>query len=191
MRVTGQAWAAAFIAVLGAAVLELTGSSTPGIGDFYAMLQPVFFGVFFYLTEQTMRNHPGQGLPITALQVWACVAVAFGWTGIDHHGLPDLANLATELSTNWKFDLALGWCGIMSTAVILVLETIALGKLSSSETAVVFSSEPIWAVAFASLFIGETVGQNDVIGGALIIFACLFRVTDLKAAKKKLGIGSK
>ena len=40
-------------------------------------------------------------------QVWACAAVAFGWALVDHSGLPDLAHIATELSTNWQFDAAL------------------------------------------------------------------------------------
>jgi len=193
MKVTAQQWTAAAIAVLGAAVLELTGDATPGIGDLYALLQPIFFGLFFYLTERTANKFPGAGFPITSLQVWACVAVAFGWALVDHSGLPDLAKLGTELTTNFQFDLALMWCGGVATALILVLETIALSKLSSSETAVVFSSEPIWGVLFASILLGETVGSNDIVGGALIISACLLRVTDLNKVKasvqEKLGLG--
>ncbi|KAJ1470572.1 hypothetical protein T484DRAFT_1847393, partial [Baffinella frigidus] len=119
MKVTAQQWTAAAIAVLGAAVLELTGDATPGIGDLYALLQPIFFGLFFYLTERTANKFPGAGFPITStmlrhspgselpITVWACVAVAFGWALVDHSGLPDLAKLGTELTTNFQFDLAL------------------------------------------------------------------------------------
>ena len=67
----------------------------------------------------------------------------------------------------------------MSTALILYLETVALGVLPSSETAVVFSSEPLWGTLFASLLLNEAVTTQTVVGGAMIIGACLLRVVDL------------
>ena len=33
--------------------------------------------------------------------------------------------------------------------------------------------KPLWAALFASLYIGESLGPNDLIGGALLVGACL------------------
>lgn len=88
--------------------------------------------------------------------------------------------------SDFKLDLALLWIGLASTALILVLETIALGVLPSSETAVVFSSEPLWGTLFATLMIHEAVTRDTVVGGALIIGACLLRVADLGSLQQRL-----
>ena len=73
--------------------------------------------------------------------------------------------------------LALAWLGVLSSAAVLVVESVAVGKLSSSETAVVFSTEPLWAAAIGSLFVGEHIGPNTIVGGALVLAACISRVT--------------
>jgi drug/metabolite transporter (DMT)-like permease len=71
---------------------------------------------------------------------------------------------------------ALAWLGVLSSAAVLAVESVAVGKLSSSETAVVFSTEPLWAAAIGSLFIGEHIGLNTIIGGAFVLAACVTRV---------------
>ena len=82
--------------------------------------------------------------------------------------------------------LALAWLGILSSAVVLAVETVAVGKLSSSETAVVFSTEPLWAAAMGSLLLGEQVGANTFVGGALVLSACISRVFSPEELKNLL-----
>jgi len=72
--------------------------------------------------------------------------------------------------------LALAWLGVLSSAAVLAVESVAVGKLSSSETAVVFSTEPLWAAAIGSLFVGEHIGPNTIVGGTLVLAACISRV---------------
>jgi drug/metabolite transporter (DMT)-like permease len=71
---------------------------------------------------------------------------------------------------------ALAWLGVLSSAAVLAAESVAVGKLSSSETAVVFSTEPLWAAAMGSLMLGEQIGANTFVGGALVLAACISRV---------------
>lgn len=78
---------------------------------------------------------------------------------------------------------ALAWLGILSSAAVLAVESIAVGKLSSSETAVVFSTEPLWAAAMGAIFVGEHIGPNTFVGGALVLAACISRV----ASPQELG----
>jgi drug/metabolite transporter (DMT)-like permease len=85
--------------------------------------------------------------------------------------------------------LALAWLGVLSSAAVLVGESVAVAKLSSSETAVVFSTEPLWAAAVGSIFVGEQVGANTLVGGALVLAACFARVATPKEAASWLRSG--
>lgn len=180
-RVGKQGWAACGLAVLGAALLELGGSASPGTGDLWGLLQPVMFGLFFWKTEQTMRRFPDQALPFTTVQVFVCAALGAVWSVLDAGGMPDLGPLFA-MTSSLSFDLSLLWLGLVSTAGVLVLQTLALGTMPSSETAVVFSSEPLWGVAFANMLLGESIGSNTVVGGSLIIAACIVRVLNFDQA---------
>ena len=188
--VSKQAWAAAATAVVGAGVLELGGGVKPQIGDLLALGQPVLFGYFFWKTEQAMARNEGQALQLTTAQVLACVGVALGWVGLQQVGLPhaegkELGDMVSVLAADGKMDLALAWVSLVSTALILYLETVALSVLSSSESAVVFSSEPLWGTLFASLLLSEPITPQTIAGGALIIGACLLRVVDFESLRAR------
>ena len=84
-KVSKQAWAAAVLAVMGAGILELGGGAQPGLGDLFGLVQPIGFGIFFWKTEQAMKRHPDQALPITTAQVYACAAGGLLWTAAQGH----------------------------------------------------------------------------------------------------------
>ena len=75
--------------------------------------------------------------------------------------------------SNMNVAASVVWTGLVTTALTVLLQTTSLGVLSSSETTVLYSTEPIWAAAFANVVLGETVGLNTWVGGALIIAACI------------------
>ena len=78
-KVSAGLVAAVLLSVCGVAVLELTGSSTPSIGDLFALSQPLGFGAGYYLTEKQMRANPGMTLPITAVQTAVVGFCALTW----------------------------------------------------------------------------------------------------------------
>ena len=183
-----QTWFAAALCLLGVGILELydpTGQtemtdifSQVGIGDFYALLQAVGFGTSFVLTEKMMTRVPGQALPITAVQVsvsalismiWAFSEGWIGTSGAESYGLPAMF-LDPSLRTA---ALAVGWTGLITTALNRFIETTALGKMSSAEASVILATEPLWAALFAALWLSEDFGADDYIGGALIVAACM------------------
>jgi drug/metabolite transporter (DMT)-like permease len=53
------------------------------------------------------------------------------------------------------------------------VETSSLGKVASAEASVILATEPLWAALFAALWLSESFGVNDYVGGALIVMACL------------------
>lgn len=60
--------------------------------------------------------------------------------------------------------------------------------MSSSEAAVLLATEPLWAAVFASFLLHETMGVEDIVGGALIIAACLTNTVKPETLQDLLGI---
>jgi len=193
-----QVWLAAALALTGVGVLELGGGGglgAIGAGDVYSVLQAVGFGTSFYITERMMTKEPGQALPITATQCAVAALVSGVWaladgTGASLGGLslsgPDSGWLLDE-ATRSRYALpglllddslrtvcyAALWTGLVTTAANRIAETVALGRLASSEASVLLATEPLWAAGFAAAYIGEALGPMDVAGGALLVGACL------------------
>ena len=84
--------------------------------------------------------------------------------------------------------LAAAFTGFVTTAGNRVGETMALGKLSSSEASVLLATEPLWAALFASFLIGENLSLWDGIGGAVIVLSCVATALDPDWLREKLNI---
>lgn len=61
---------------------------------------------------------------------------------------------------------------MVTTALTIYGENIAMRSLSAAESTVIYSTEPLWGAAFAATFLGETLGWNTFLGAALILTAC-------------------
>lgn len=172
--------AAVVLSVAGVATLELTGDTAPAIGDLFALAQPLGFGVGYYLTEKMMKDNPTMTIPITAVQtavVGACALVWMVGEGAGGGHLIDGSMFAGLLS-NPKVALSLLWTGVMTTALTRLGETKALAGISSSEAAVLMTTEPIWAALWGSVLMGEVVGPTAYIGGGLIMAGCAANIID-------------
>uniref|UniRef100_A0A7S2KY95 EamA domain-containing protein n=1 Tax=Leptocylindrus danicus TaxID=163516 RepID=A0A7S2KY95_9STRA len=209
-----QTWISASLCLIGVGLLELGGDSGFGFGDvgwgdFWSVLQAVGFGTSFFITERMMAKEPTQALPITAVQCAMSAAIASAWSVLDGiqafdglfsfgpHGAWLLdENVASSftlpgLFLNIDFRAVAGaaaFTGFITTAANRVGETIALGKLSSSEASVLLATEPLWAAIFANYLIGEQLGFWDAIGGALIVVACVATALEPEWLREKLGI---
>jgi len=196
-----QTWIAAGLSLTGVGCLELLGDGgglgNLGAGDFWSVMQAVGFGVGFFFTERMMAKRPDQALPITACQVGMTAFWGGLWAFLDgmgylgdfagnqgawlldettrgHYALPGLFLSGFGSDETLRIvAIAAVWTGLITTAGNRVAETTGLGKMSSSEAAVLLATEPLWAAVFASLFVGEVLGPEDIIGGALIVAACL------------------
>lgn len=187
-----QTWLAAFLCMSGVAALELIDSSSDvsstfslaesvsrlGVGDALSLVQALGFGTGVFMSEKMMKNEPDQALQITAGMVTTTAffamlwCLADGWMsqpGWESMGLPGLF-LNPDMRT---VALAVAWTGILSTAANFCIEITALGRVPSSEAAVILATEPLWASLFAALWFNEQFGTSDYIGGFLLISACL------------------
>ena len=208
-----QVWLAAALALLGVGTLELGGGDglgSLGWGDAFSVLQAVGFGTSFFITERMMTREPGMALPITATQCAVAALVSGVWALADGTGasiagvslagpeggwLLDEAKRASYALPGLLLDenvrtvcYAALWTGLITTAANRIAETVALGRLASSEASVLLATEPLWAALFASLYIGESLGAMDAIGGALLVSACLANAVKPQTLTALLGL---
>ncbi|CAB9523861.1 EamA-like transporter family [Seminavis robusta] len=211
-----QTWIAAILCLFGVGVLELGGGGGDGMdamgwGDVWSILQAVGFGTSFYITERMMAKEPSQALPITAMQCAMAAAFSGLWAVADGSGFcgPDgplalfgspYGSWLTEsdqpftlpaLFLNVDFRmvaLAAAFTGFITTAGNRVGETLALGKLSSSEASVLLATEPLWAALFANFLIGEKLSLWDGVGGAIIVASCVATALDPTWLRELLNI---
>lgn len=171
------------LAVVGVAFLELDGSSMGAGealsgGDIASLIQPIAFGLGFWRMESAMNKFPQEAARATAAQLLAVFlgSGAYMWamgTFVDPSTLP-----STDQFVAWMTDPtilgALFWTGVVTTALTIYMETVALKTLSAAETTLIFSTEPLWGTAFAVAVMGETLGMNAVAGAVMILSGCLY-----------------
>ena len=173
MRIPWQSWAAAALALIGVAVLELGDAGIAlSPGDLWAFTQPIGFGVTFWKTGKMMTDFPTETLSITAIQVAVAAATSLVWLGLAGSSA-DAGNLLDALLGSPAALGAVVWTGIVGSALTTTGLTVALGRVSSTEASVLLTTEPLWAALLAFWLLQESVGSNVLSGGALILAACL------------------
>ena len=75
----------AALAAAGVAALELGGSELPGIGDLWAFLQPLFFGLGFWRTERIVKlcKQPGDAQAFTGSMLVVVAVMSIAWMSHD------------------------------------------------------------------------------------------------------------
>eukprot|EP00545_Synedropsis_sp_CCMP1620_P002580 CAMPEP_0119008324 /NCGR_PEP_ID=MMETSP1176-20130426/3611_1 /TAXON_ID=265551 /ORGANISM="Synedropsis recta cf, Strain CCMP1620" /LENGTH=501 /DNA_ID=CAMNT_0006960635 /DNA_START=110 /DNA_END=1615 /DNA_ORIENTATION=+ len=175
------------LAVLGVAVLELGGGADFELtsGDICSLIQPLAFGLGFWKMEKSMRKYPDHANRSTAAQLLAVFGVSGVYASIV--GVPDMDQIMV-----WVHDpmilAALFWTGCITTALTVYMETLALKTLSAAETTLIFSTEPLWGAACASVVVGEQLGIPTAIGGALILGGCVYSNLGLDGIVSSLGL---
>lgn len=185
-------WGAPLLAVLGVGLLELGGASGPTQGDLWALLQAVAFAFGFIGNGRAAVKYPGLCLSITAVQLGVVAASSLAWAVADaslaSHTfvLPDIRPAFASTSNL----IAVAYAGVITTAITVWMENIALTRVSPAELAILLSTEPFWAAAFSAVLLGERMGPQALAGGGLILLACLLdqsKKIDFASAVRKRG----
>ena len=181
-------WGAPLLAVVGVAMLELGSSSTPSSGDIWAMGQPIGFAMGFILNQRAAARFPDLVFSLSAMQLIITAALSAVWaiidTSLSAHMLA-FPHISDAFSTQQNA-MAVVYAGLITTALTVWLENIALAKVSAGELAVLLSTEPFWAAAFSSIILSEHMGTQAMTGGVVILAACLLN----QSKHVKLNSGS-
>jgi drug/metabolite transporter (DMT)-like permease len=175
------------MAVGGVAFLELGGGGigTWSFGDLCSLIQPLAFGIGFWRMERGMRLYPNEASRSTAAQIFAVFMASSLYCGVT-----DTGSINLQQVISWVTDPiilgALVWTGVVTTALTVWMETTALKTLSAAETTLIFSTEPLWGTAFASIIMGEHLGLSAAAGALLIVAGCIFSNLGVDGLKQVL-----
>lgn len=145
-------------------------------GDWFCLAQALFFGIGYWRLESTSSKYPNQAGRITAGQLLAVAAgsLAYVFAGPEH--LPTMHELQGWLTDGFIVKSLL-WTGLISTAMALYLETVALKVVSASELTILMTSISLWGSAFAYVTMGETMAPIGMLGGFMILSGCILSST--------------
>jgi len=173
-----------FMAVSGVGLLELGGPlfsmgsdyvlPTLSSGDYLSFLQPVAFGIGFWRMERAAELYPDETERLTSAQLFAVglASIAYCFSGLGGEVPPTISDFIGWIS-DVQILSALAWTGLVSTAMTIFMETLALKTVTAAEATLILSTEPICGSAWAALFVGEQLGIEAGLGAAMILGGCL------------------
>ncbi len=132
------------------------------LGTGLTLISAALFGLQIVVIEQLWKG--GSPLRLVFFQMaWVAVLSAVACPLL---GAPALAAGAKPIA--W---LTVAVDGVGASALAFLAQAWALTKLSSLEISVIYSLEPVFAVAVAGLVLGVTLGMLDWLGGLTIVAA--------------------
>ena len=154
--------AAVALATVGLALLSLTDGLEIRRGDAIVLLAAVSFSVHIVVLARYSPEHSPAGL--TVVQMWVAGTLAALAMGLAEHPVAPTAPDA------WQGVLI---TGLFASALGFFVQTLAQRYLSPTRTAIILTTEPVFAGIFGIWLLGETLGLRGWLGAALILAAML------------------
>ncbi len=157
-RIAGVVWLAVAIAAAGLALLTLSGLEV-GLGVWLTLASAVFYALHIVLLGQWSQR--GQAFGLSAVQMVAIALVCLCATAPHGPTLP-------PDSSAW---LAILYMALIAGAGAMVMQTWAQSHLPAARAAIVMTTEPVFAAAFAVLLGVDVLSWRMLVGGGLILAA--------------------
>ena len=165
---------AAFMCVLGTALVSLRGDFKMGVGDFYTLLCSFFFAC--HIVSIAILGNDKDPVIITILQFG--VAAVLGWcTSLPMESFPLYAPLSS-----W---MGIIFLGIFPTMIGFLLQTVGQKYTSPSASALILSLESVFGILFSIIFGYDTINLRLLCGFILIFAAILVSETKLSFLNRK------
>jgi drug/metabolite transporter (DMT)-like permease len=160
-RAGGPAWIAAILSTVGLYLLSGVGGGDPHLlGDGLVFLCACAFSFHILVTDRSIERHHYGALLAVQLAVTGVVSLVLAGAQGDL--------VMPRSSTVWW---ALIVTSLFASALAFFVQTYAQKHASPSRTALILTSEPVFAGLFAFLLQGETLNLVSWIGAALIMFS--------------------
>ena len=163
-KINLKTWLAVFIATVGLYLLLIPGENKLNIGDILTFGCAISFAMHIVIQDKYIKKTI-RILPFFFIQALFVTILSFFNALI----------LETQ-SIIWsnRLLIAILITGILATFVAILIMIWAQKILKPTETALIFSLEPVAATIFAIIFASEVLGFWGWIGGGLICFAVAF-----------------
>jgi drug/metabolite transporter (DMT)-like permease len=153
-------WGAVVLATAGLAVLSLQGLSV-GYGEALTFVAAVLYA--FHIVALGAWSTARDALGMSVVQLLVIAVVCLVATAPDGVVLP-------ASGRDWA---AVVYMAMVAGALALIAQTWAQSQLSPTRTAIIMSTEPVFAALFAVLLGGEGLTLRMLLGGALVLAAML------------------
>ncbi len=159
-RIGARVWAAAALATAGLAFLRLQGLAV-GLGETLTVFGAVLYAFHvLFLSRWAPEEDPAT---LAFIQIVATGAIL---------GLAALPGGVTFPQSPGAWASVL-YMALVAGVLVLVLQTWAQSRLTATTSAVIMTTEPVFAASFAILLGGETLTWRIVGGGTLVLIAML------------------
>lgn len=158
-RVLLRSFLAAGVAVIGIGVMFWEGGEL-GIGDLLMFVDAFVYAAYILFLERVASRHPT--LTLTSVQLLFIALVGVLWNNTQ------ILNEFEAIRQHWG---AILYLGLLATAAVIWLQTLAQQWVSSDETALLYTLEPLFATIFSFWLLGEHLGIRGLIGAILVLVA--------------------
>lgn len=163
-----RVWIAVALSVAGMAFLLLEGNAEVIIGDILVLICAVFCALFVVFNDKYVK----------AVDIYLYSIIQLTTLALLCFGSSLLLNESYDLmSANMSFWLIMVYIGLIVTTLTFLFQNWGQQYQGPSQTAIIFTLEPVFAVLFASYLIGnEVLSLQAWIGCGLIFIAILITV---------------
>jgi drug/metabolite transporter (DMT)-like permease len=162
-RITPATWGAVVLATTGLGVLTLDGFSI-GYGEAITLVAAVLYAAHIVALGTWSRPADALGMSILQILVIAVICLVAALVS----GEPGI--VLPERGGDW---LSLVYMALFAGAAALLAQTWAQAHLPATRSAIIMSTEPVFAAFFAVLLGGESLTGRMVCGGLLVLAAML------------------
>ncbi|MCY7285622.1 MAG: DMT family transporter [Cyanobacteria bacterium CAN_BIN43] len=157
-----RVWMSAGLALAGIGILSWE-EGVLGIGDLWVLGCALSYAVYILLMEAIAPHHPP--LALTIYQLITTSLLGLMWAA------PELLEQAQAIQQNWG---AIAYLGIMATAMTTWTQAIVQRHVNATETAIVYTLEPVFAAIFSFWWLGESLGIRGLLGGGMVLVAMVW-----------------
>ncbi len=165
-RVGIYSWIGIALSLIGIALLSLQEAMTLNPGDLLVIACAVAFGLHIVLVGHYSRQF--NPIRLAKNQILVC-----GVLSILSALLLERRQFSLEQFKEIKVIASILFCGILATGTAFLVQNVFQKHTSAVKTALIFTSEPVFAAVFAILISSETMTMQQVVGGTLMIVAMI------------------
>jgi len=180
-KISNTIWISSVIAIFGVGLITLPSLASNGwIGIIQSLGQPLGFGMGYILLEKYKSKYLGKELNMAFIQMLTVFTCSLIYSIFRQDFV-----LNWTILTQSQNILALLYTGCITSAFAIALETKISSFVDAEDTALILTTEPIWALVTSMIFLHENIGVTDILGSCLIFLACLVS-NNLKIWKFKM-----
>jgi drug/metabolite transporter (DMT)-like permease len=136
-------------------------------GDVLTFVAAGLYAVHIILVGEYTKEHSVSALSI--IQVLACAAMAWLLAG----SAAAIRWQPVRFAWRWELLVGIGICAVFATAVAFTIQMWAQQYTTPSHAAILFTLEPVFAVATSYILIKERMSARGILGAVLILAGIL------------------